>query len=462
MFNNLSERLQSIFTGLKSKGRLSEEDINLAMREIRLALLEADVNFKVAKDFIARAKERCLTAEVLNSLTPAQNVVKVVSEELTEVLGSEQTKLELGSKTPAVIMLVGLQGSGKTPAAAKLAYYVKQRKHQPLLVACDVYRPAAADQLQTLGDELGVRVYRGEGTDPVKIAQEGVRDAVDNLRDVVIIDTAGRLHVDDEMMQEAAAIKAAVNPAQTLMVIDAMTGQDVVNVVQAFAAQVDFDGVIMTKMDGDARGGGALSVSQVTGKPIIFISSGEKPDSLEEFHPDRMAKRILGMGDMLSLIENAVQVQQETLREQAEQEEIKKDLTLDDFIEMNAQIKKMGGVNKFVSALPGGDKALAQGNVDEGAFDRITVIINSMTKKERQKPDIINGSRRARIAAGAGVTVTEVNQLMKRYYEMRKMYKKMMADTNMSSRKAKRKIKSMPGMGGMTNADFERIQKMMQ
>ncbi len=462
MFNNLSDRLQSIFGSLKSKGRLTEEDINLAMREIRLALLEADVNFKVAKEFIVRAKERCLTAEVLDSLTPAQNVIKVVSDELTTVLGEEQAKLNLGSKTPAVIMLVGLQGSGKTTAAAKLAYYLKKRNHHPLLVACDVYRPAAADQLETLGAEIGVRVYRGDGQDPVKIAQEGVRDAIDNLRDVVIVDTAGRLHVDDDMMREASAIKAAVNPAQTLMVIDAMTGQDVVNVVEAFASQVDFDAVIMSKMDGDARGGGALSVRQVTGKPIMFISAGEKPDALEEFHPDRMARRILGMGDVLSLIENAVQVQQETLREQEEAAELKKDLTLDDFVTMNAQIKKMGGVSKFVSALPGGDKALAQGNVDEGAFDRITTIISSMTKAERKKPDIINGSRRARIAAGAGVSVTEVNQLLKRYNEMRKMYKKMMADSNMSGKKLKRKMNAMPGMKGMSMADIARIQKMMQ
>ena len=461
MFNNLSDKLQGIFGGLKSKGRLTEEDINLAMREIRMALLEADVNFKVAKDFIARTKARCLTADVLDSLTPAQNVIKIVMEELTATLGGEQAKLELGTKTPAVIMLVGLQGSGKTTCAAKLAYYLKARKHQPLLVACDVYRPAAADQLQTLGGEIGVRVYRGNGTDPVRIAQEGVRDAVDNLRDVVIIDTAGRLHVDEEMMREAAAIKTAVNPAQTLMVIDAMTGQDVVNVVEAFASEVDFDAVVMSKMDGDARGGGALSVREVTGKPIMFISAGEKPDSLEEFHPDRMARRILGMGDVLSLIESAVAVQQAEIREQEELLERKRDLTLDDFITMNKQIKKMGGVNKFISALPGGDKALSQGQVDEGAFDKITVIISSMTKAERNKPDLINGSRRARIAAGAGVSIQEVNQLMKRYYEMRKMYKKLMADQNLTGKKLKRKMGGMPGLAGMSMKDIQKFSQMM-
>ena len=461
MFNNLSDRLQGIFGGLKSKGRLTEEDISLAMREIRMALLEADVNFRVAKDFIARTRERCLTAEVLDSLTPAQNVIKVVMEELTATLGTEQAKLDLGTKTPAVIMLVGLQGSGKTTAAAKLAYYLKQRKHQPLLVACDVHRPAAADQLETLGKEIGVRVYRGDGKDPVKIAREGVRDAIDSLRDVVIVDTAGRLHVDEEMMAEAEAIKAAVNPVQTLMVIDAMTGQDVVNVVQAFAERLDFDAVIMSKMDGDARGGGALSVRAVTGKPIMFISAGEKPDALEEFHPDRMARRILGMGDVLSLIESAVKVQEAEIREQEEKLERKKDLTLDDFLSLTGQVQKMGGVGKVISALPGGDKALAQGQVDEGAFEKMSVIISSMTRAERAKPDLINGSRRARIAKGAGVSVQEVNLLMKRYYEMRKMYKKMMSDASMGSKKMKRRMGGMPGLAGMNMKDIAKLQRMM-
>ncbi len=284
MLENLSSRLQGIFSGLRSKGRLTEDDINAAMREIRLALLEADVNFKVVKNFVARTKERCLTAEVLESLTPAQNVTKVVLDELTALLGTTDSRLTLTSRIPNVIMMVGLQGSGKTTASAKLAYRLKQQGHSPLLVACDVYRPAAADQLETLGGEIGVRVFREDGTDPVQIARDGIRDAVDNLRDVVIIDTAGRLHVDDEMMDEAAAIKEATKPDNILMVVDAMTGQDIVNVVEAFADRVDFDGVIMSKMDGDARGGGALSVREVTGKPIKFISSGEKPDSLDIRH----------------------------------------------------------------------------------------------------------------------------------------------------------------------------------
>ena len=376
MLENLSERLQGIFSGLRSKGRLTEDDINAAMREIRLALLEADVNFKVVKAFVSRTKERCLTAEVLDSLTPAQNVVKIVLDELTELLGRTDSRLVLSSRIPNVIMLVGLQGSGKTTAAAKLAYRLKQENHSPLLVACDVYRPAAADQLATLAGEIGVRVYRGDGQDPVRIAQEGVQDAIDSLRDVVIIDTAGRLHVDEDMMAEAEAIKAAVKPDQILMVVDAMTGQDVVNVVEAFAERVDFDGVIMSKMDGDARGGGALSVREVTGKPIKFISSGEKPDSLEQFHPDRMAKRILGMGDVISLIESAVKVQQEE-QEAVEAERMARgQLTLDDFITMNRQVHKMGGISKLISALPGGDKALGSGQVDEG---RLTTWRSSST-----------------------------------------------------------------------------------
>ena len=468
MLESLSERLQGIFSGLRSKGRLTEDDINQAMREIRLALLEADVNFKVVKAFVARTKERCLTAEVLDSLTPAQNVVKVVLDELTTLLGRTDSKLVLSGRIPNVIMLVGLQGSGKTTAAAKLAYRLKQENHSPLLVACDVYRPAAADQLATLGGEIGVRVYRGDGADPVKIATEGIRDAIDNLRDVVIIDTAGRLHVDEDMMAEAEAIKAATKPDQILMVVDAMTGQDVVNVVEAFAERVDFDGVIMSKMDGDARGGGALSIREVTGKPIKFISSGEKPDSLEEFHPDRMAKRILGMGDVVSLIESAVRVQQQEEEEAIEADRMARgEITLDDFVAMNRQVHKMGGIAKLVSALPGGDKALGSGQVDEGALDAMEVIINSMTKQERAKPEVLNGSRRARIAKGAGVTVTEVNQMLKKFNETRKMMRKMMGEMEQRGGKKGKKGKGrrkrgLPGMGGMSMADLRRLQNMMK
>ena len=474
MFENLSDRLQGIFSGLKSKGRLTEDDINAAMREIRMALLEADVNFKVVKSFIANAKERCLTAEVLDSLTPAQNVVKIVLDELTALLGQTDSGLVLSSRIPNVIMLVGLQGSGKTTAAAKLAYLLKGKGHSPLLVACDVYRPAAADQLQTLGDEMGVKVYRGDGQDPVKIASEGVRFAIDNLRDVVIVDTAGRLHVDEEMMEEAANIKAAVKPDQILMVVDAMTGQDAVNVAQAFAEKVDFDGVIMSKMDGDARGGGALSLKQVTGKPIKFISAGEKPDSLEPFHPDRMAKRILGMGDVVSLIEHASKIQAEEIEAETAERVQKADINLNDFLEIKKQVSKMGGISKLISALPGGDKAMAQGQVDTGALDRMETIIFSMTKAEREKPELLNGSRRQRIAAGSGTSVQEVNQVMKQFNETRKMMKKMMpaaANAGRPTKKGKKGKKGkksrfgmpgLPGMGGMKMSDMKQLQQMMQ
>ena len=474
MFDNLSDKLQSIFSGLSGKGRLTEEDIDTAMREIRMALLEADVNFKVVKEFIKRTKERCLTAEVLDSLTPAQNVVKIALDELTALMGEESKPLQLSSRIPNVIMLVGLQGAGKTTAAAKLAYLLKQQNHSPLLCACDVYRPAAADQLQTLGEEIGVRVYRGEGKDPVEIAKEGVRDAIDSLRDVVIVDTAGRLHVDEEMMAEAEAIKAAVEPDQIYMVVDAMTGQDAVNVAKAFADRVDFDGVIMSKMDGDARGGGALSIKQVTGKPITFISQGEKPDSLERFHPDRMAKRILGMGDVVSIIESASKLRAEEI-EQAEAERMARgNLTLNDFLLMKQQIGKMGGVQKLISALPGGDKAMREGQVNEHALDEMAVIIGSMTKREREHPEILNGSRKARIAAGAGVKVFQVNQLLKQFMETKKMVRSMMnAQEAQMNRKGKGKGKKgkkgkggkrrmgLPGMGGMSMADVKKMQEMM-
>lgn len=474
MFDNLSDKLQSIFSGLRGKGRLTEEDIDTAMREIRMALLEADVNFRVVKEFTKRTKERCLTAEVLDSLTPAQNVVKIVLDELTALMGEESKPLQLSSRIPNVIMLVGLQGSGKTTAAAKLAYLLKQQNHSPLLCACDVYRPAAADQLQTLGEEIGVRVYRGEGKDPVKIAKEGVRDAIDSLRDVVIVDTAGRLHVDEEMMAEAEAIKAAVEPDRIYMVVDAMTGQDAVNVAKAFADRVDFDGVIMSKMDGDARGGGALSIKQVTGKPITFISQGEKPDSLERFHPDRMAKRILGMGDVVSIIESASKLRAEEI-EQAEAERMARgNLTLNDFLLMKQQIGKMGGVQKLISALPGGDKAMREGQVNEHALDEMAVIIGSMTKREREHPEILNGSRKARIAAGAGVKVFQVNQLLKQFMETKKMVRSMMnAQEAQMNRKSKGKGKKgkkgkggkrrmgLPGMGGMSMADVKKMQEMM-
>ena len=479
MFDNLQDQLQDVFDELKGKGRLTEGDINAAMRKVRMALLEADVSYKVVKTFVSRARERCLTADVLESLTPAQNVIKIVLDELTHLLGSEDARLEFAeNKHPNVIMLVGLQGSGKTTAASKLAYLLKKDGHHPLLVACDVYRPAAADQLETPGAEIGCKVYRDSIKDPVQIAKDGIRFAVDNLCDVAIVDTAGRLHVDEEMMEEAESIKAATDPDEVLMVVDAMTGQDIVNVVETFSARVDFDGVILSKMDGDARGGGALSIRESTGKPIKFISSGEKPQSLEVFHPDRMARRILGMGDMISLIESAVQVQKEEEEAEVAERMRQSDINLNDFIDMNRQVRKMGGVGKLVSALPGGDKMLNQGQVDEKIFDNMEVIIQSMTKQEREKPDIINGSRRARIAKGAGVNVTAVNQLLKQFNATRKQIKKMMSQFNraeqnsLSNRRNKRRNKKgknkkkakrmgMPRMGGFNLSDLKKIQDMM-
>ena len=460
MFESLSDKLQKAFTGFKSKGHLTEDDINDGIREIRMALLEADVNYKVVKNFTRRVKERCLTAEVMDSLTPGQNVIKIVLDELTELLGGTTAELTFGSRIPGVVMLMGLQGSGKTTAAAKLAYRLGKQGHNPLLVACDVYRPAAADQLQTLGDEMGVRVYRGDGKDPVKIATEGVRDAIDSLRDVVIIDTAGRLHVDEEMMDEAVAIRDAVEPDQILMVVDAMTGQDVVNVAAAFAEQVDFDGVIMSKMDGDARGGGALSILEVTGKPIEFISAGERPDSLEIFHPDRMAKRILGMGDVVSVIERAIEIQDREMEEAEAERLARADFDFNDFLQVISQTRKMGGIGKLVSALPGGDKALNAGQVDEHELDRTEAIINSMTKEERRKPSLLNGSRRKRIADGCGMSIQQVNQLIKRYNETRKQVKKMMSSMNQPGKKGKcgRRRMGIPGLGDI---DLSQLKNMM-
>ena len=458
VFGSLSDRLNDTFDRLRGKGKLTEADITSAMREIRMALLEADVNFKVVKEFVAATKEKCLTSEVMDSLTPAQNVVKIVLDQLIELLGSTESKLVLSNRIPNVIMLVGLQGSGKTTAAAKLAYLLKKQGKSPLLAACDVYRPAAADQLATLGGEIGVPVFRGDGVHPVEIAADAVKEAVDTMRDVVIVDTAGRLQIDEQMMQEAVDIKRAVKPDQVLMVVDAMTGQDIVNVVSTFAERTDFDGVIISKLDGDARGGGALSVRQVTGKPIKFVSMGEKPDSLEVFSPERMAKRILGMGDVIGIIEKATEAADAQQLEAAERM-LRDGLTMDDMLEQMRAVKKMGGMKSIIGMLPGGQRALNQmgGNLDEKVFDRNEAMIQSMTKAERLKPSMINGQRRARIARGAGVTPADVNSLMKQWGEMNKMMGKMRAMTQQmgggkKGKKGKRgKKMRMPGIPGMGN-----------
>ncbi len=462
MFNSLSDRLNSTFDKLRGKGRLTEDDINAAMREIRMALLEADVNYRVVKGFVAECKEKCMTAEVLDSLTPAQNVVRIVLDQLTKLLGTTESRLTLAqNRTPNVVMLVGLQGSGKTTAASKLAYLLKKQGHSPLLAACDVHRPAAADQLETLGGEIGVPVFRGDGKDAVAVAKDGIQDAVDRLCDIVIVDTAGRLQVDEEMMQEAVDIKNVVKPDQILMVVDAMTGQDIVNVVTEFANRVDFDGVIMSKLDGDARGGGALSVREVTGKPIKYVSMGEKPDSLEVFHPDRMAKRILGMGDVYGIIEQAQQAADQQNIESAERM-LREGFTMDDMLEQMQQVRKMGGLKKMIGMLPGGDRMLAQagGNMDDSQITRIESMIYSMTKEERLKPKKINGQRRKRIARGSGRSVQEVNQLLKQWGEMNKMMGKMrqMANEGASSKKARRQMKNMMrGFGGANGLDLNQI-----
>ena len=445
VFSSLSDRLQDTFAQLRGKGRLTEDDINLAMREIRMALLEADVNYRVVKGFVSACKEKCLTAEVLDSLTPAQNVVRIVLDQLTELLGTSESGLVLAqNRTPNVIMLVGLQGSGKTTAAAKLAYLLKNQGRSPLLAACDVHRPAAADQLETLGNEIGVPVFRGDGVDAVAVAKGAIQAAVDRLRDVVIVDTAGRLQIDEEMMAEAVAIRDAVKPDQVLMVVDAMTGQDIVNVVQTFADRVDFDGVIMSKLDGDARGGGALSVREVTGKPIKFVSMGEKPDSLEVFHPDRMAKRILGMGDVVGIIEEAQKIADEENVAAAERM-LREGFTMDDLLMQTQQIRKMGGLGKILGMIPGAERAMAQagGNVDEAALTRMEAMIRSMTKEERMRPKIINGKRRKRIAAGSGRTVQEVNQLLKQWGEMNKMMGKMRSSMQGGSKRGMRQMQNM-------------------
>jgi signal recognition particle subunit SRP54 len=445
MFQNLAERLQSALGTLTGKGHLTEADVDAAMREIRMALLEADVNYKVVKEFTAKVRERAVGQEVMKSLTPGQQIVKIVLEELTTLMGGGESKLVLSGRIPNVIMLVGLQGSGKTSATAKLANLLRKQGRRPLMIAADVYRPAAIDQLEALGRELDIPVYRSESDDPVRIAEVGVQTAIDTLRDVAIVDTAGRLHVDEQMMDEAVAVRNAVRPDQILMVVDAMTGQDAVNVAQAFAERVDFDGVIMSKLDGDARGGAALSTTQVTGKPIKFASVGESADALEPFHPDRMAKRILGMGDVVTLIEKAEDASRDEVDEQTAERIRKAEFTFDDFLSQLKQVRKMGGLASVLSSLPGAGsmKALKDADVDDTVLDRIEAIIYSMTLAERNKPDIINGSRRLRIASGAGVQVSDVNQLLKQFAQTKKLMKQMQSQ----SKKGKRGMR-LPGLPG--------------
>ena len=444
-FEGLSDKLAAVFKRLKSKGKLSESDVKLAMREVRLALLEADVNYKVVKDFVSKVSERCVGAEVLESLTPAQQVIKIVNEELCGLMGNGNARIHFPSKPPCIVMMCGLQGSGKTTHSAKLAKYYKKEGYRPLLVACDVYRPAAIQQLKVVGEQAGVSVFEQGQIDPVKIAENAIKHAKDHGNDLVILDTAGRLHIDEELMNELKRVKASVDPTEILLVVDAMTGQDAVNVASSFDEALGIDGVILTKLDGDTRGGAALSVLAVTGKPVKFAGMGEKLDDIEPFHPDRMASRILGMGDVLTLIEKAqTQVDEKEAMKMAQKI---KDTSFDmnDLLEQMRQIKKMGPLKQIMSMLPGVGNQLKDVDVDDKQLYRIEAIITSMTVKEREKPAIINPSRKRRIAAGSGTKVEDVNRLLKQFEQMQKMMK-MMGGKN---GKGKRRMMMPPNMSGM-------------
>ena len=425
MFQSLTEKLNNAFKKFRSKGKLTEADVKAGMREIKLALLEADVNFKVVKSFINTVSERAVGTEVLESLMPAQQIVKIVNEELINIMGGTQSKLTISSKPPTVIMMVGLQGAGKTTHAGKLAGMYKKQGKRPLLVACDVYRPAAIKQLEVVGGQLDIPVFQmGDKVSPVKIAEEGIKYAIQKGYDMVFVDTAGRLHIDEELMDELKAIKAKVEPSEILLTIDAMIGQDAVTVAQTFNDLLDITGVILTKLDGDTRGGAALSVRYITGKPIKFVGTGEKLDTIEPFHPDRMASRILGMGDVLSLIEKAEQAFDEKKAAELEEKLRKSTFTLDDYLEQFQQVKNMGSVEQLMAMMPGVKPgALKDAQIDEKALGRTEAIILSMTKKEREKPEILNASRKRRIAAGSGTSVEEVNKLLRQFEQIKALMK---------------------------------------
>ncbi len=425
MFGSLSEKLSEAFKKFKSKGKLTEADVRAGMREVKMALLEADVSFKVVKEFTQTVTERAVGSEVLESLLPAQQIVKIVNEELTNIMGGTQAKLTIASDPPTVIMMVGLQGAGKTTHAAKLAAMYKKQGKRPLLVACDVYRPAAIKQLQILGEQIGVPVY-SEGTDvsPVDIAKNGLLYAKKNFYDMVFIDTAGRLHIDEALMGELQSIKSDTHPTEILLTVDSMIGQDAVNVAEKFNELLDITGVILTKLDGDTRGGAALSVRYVTGKPIKFIGVGEKIDAIEPFYPDRMASRILGMGDVLTLIEKAQAAYDEKQEKELERKIREQSFTLDDYLEQFAQIKSMGSMEQLLGMMPGINASeFKDAKIDEKALARTEAIIKSMTPRERAKPEILNYSRRRRIAAGSGTTVEEVNRLLKQFEQTKKLMK---------------------------------------
>ena len=445
-FESLSDKLSAAFKKLRGKGRLSEDDVREAMREVRLALLEADVSYKVVKDFVKKVTQRAVGQDVLESLSPAQMVVKIVNDELIALMGSENVKLNISPKSPSVVMLVGLQGAGKTTNGAKLAAFMRKQGKRPLLVACDVYRPAAIKQLETVGKQLDIPVFQMGQGDPVAIAKAGIAHAKDHGNDLVFLDTAGRLHIDEQLMDELKNIKAAVEPAEILLVVDAMTGQDAVNAATAFDGALGVDGIMLTKLDGDARGGAALSVKAVTGKPIKFAGTGEKLDQIEVFHPDRMASRILGMGDVLTLIEKAEQSIDEKKAKELEERLRANKFTLTDFYDQLQQLKGMGSMQDILAMMPGVDaKALAGATVDEKAMARTEAIIQSMTPKERENPEIIGSSRKKRIAAGSGTTVIDVNKLLRQFESMQKLMRQL---NGMGGKKMKR-LQKMGGFPGM-------------
>lgn len=452
-FEGLTEKLSAAFKKLRSKGRLTEADVKDAMREIRLALLEADVSYKVVKDFVKKVTERAVGSDVLESLTPAQMIVKIVNEELVALMGSENAKIAIAPKPPTIVMLVGLQGAGKTTNGAKLAGLMKKDGKHPLLVACDVYRPAAIQQLEVVGGQLGIPVFQMGTANPVDIAKAAVEHAKKEGYDMVFLDTAGRLHVDEALMEELSNIKETVHPDEILLVVDAMTGQDAVNAATAFNNQLDIDGVMLTKLDGDARGGAALSVKAVTGKPIKFVGTGEKLDQIEPFHPARMASRILGMGDVLTLIEKAEAAMDQKKAQELEQRLRKNKFTLQDFYDQLVQLKSMGSITDILGMMPGMNAgALKNVQVDEKALSRTEAIILSMTPYERENPGVINHSRKQRIAAGAGVQVQQINALLKQFDDMQKLMRQFTGPG--ASKKMKRLQKS--GMGGMGNMGGKR------
>ncbi|GAA4712924.1 signal recognition particle protein [Brevibacillus fulvus] len=446
-FESLASRLQGAFDKLRGRGKIDETAVNEAMREVRLALLEADVNFKVVKEFIARVKERAVGQEVLKSLTPGQMVIKIVNEELTALMGGDVAKIAVANRPPTVVMMVGLQGAGKTTSTGKLAKHLQKQNRKPLLVAADIYRPAAIKQLQVLGEQIKAPVFSlGDQVSPVEIARQAIEHAKENHLDYVLIDTAGRLHIDEALMEELRQVREVAKPDEILLVVDAMTGQDAVNVAESFNQQLELTGVVLTKLDGDTRGGAALSVKAVTGKPIKFAAMGEKLDALEPFHPDRMASRILGMGDVLSLIEKAQEAVDTEKAKQMERQMRQGEFTFDMFLDSMQQMRNLGPLEDILGMLPGMNKLKGNMKVDEKQIGRVEAIVKSMTKAERANPDLLNASRRKRIAAGSGTSIQEVNRFIKQFEDMKKMMKQFTGMTDKIKKKQKKGGLKMPGM----------------